>query len=472
MSNLTQKWPENKANLSVALGHGERSSPLQPKNKANWFNHCREGMAFGAIIAPMGSPASTYRAHRCSFRPDRVDPYLRLSTVTVFVRDQDSSLRFYLDQLGFCLAFNVPLPSGDRWLAVAPPDGTAMLALVAPKPDSEEYKLIGRSTQVVFLTEDVCAKFEEWRQRGVRFHHPPQTQSEGAMSTSFEDADGNSFTLLAFDEMTREVEAQRRAHVERLESERRAAQEMELARDAQAGLFPRTQPTLATLEYAGVCIQARQVGGDYYDFLDLGRERLGLVIGDISGKGTAAALLMANLQAHVHNQCATYWSRPFTPFALGQPERFLRSVNGLFYENTTNGAYATLFFAEYDDKLRRLRYANCGHLSAFLLRSDGKLERLDSTCTVLGLFKEWDCAVGERRLLPGDIFALYTDGVTESFNGAGEEFGERRLVEALRQHRERDPQALLASLVDEVRQFSPHEQHDDITLVVARCRAD
>src|SRR5438552_17369736 len=236
MSNLTQKWPENKANLSVPLGHGQRSSPLQPKNKANWFNHCREGMAFGAIIAPMGSPPSTYRAHRCSFRPDRVDPYLRLSTVTVFVRDQDSSLRFYLDQLGFCLAFNVPLPSGDRWLAVAPPDGTAMLALVAPKPDSEEYKLIGRSTQIDFLTEDVFAKFEEWRQRGVRFEHPPEMQSWGATSTSFEDVDGNSFTLLCFDEMTWEVEAQRRAHVERMESERRAAQELEIARQAQARL--------------------------------------------------------------------------------------------------------------------------------------------------------------------------------------------------------------------------------------------
>src|SRR2546422_5641891 len=115
-------------------------------------------------------------------------------------------------------------------------------------------------------------------------------------------------------------------------------------------------PPLKTLDCKGVYLQARQVGGDYYDFLDLGRERLGLVIGDVSGKGIAAALLMANLQAHLHNQRATYWSRPFTPFALGQPERFLRSVNGLFYENTTNGAYATLFFAEYDDKLRRLRY--------------------------------------------------------------------------------------------------------------------
>jgi serine phosphatase RsbU (regulator of sigma subunit) len=147
-------------------------------------------------------------------------------------------------------------------------------------------------------------------------------------------------------------------------------------------------------------------------------------------------------------------------------------VNQLFYENTTESAYATLFFAEYDDNERRLRYANCGHLSALLLRSDNTLERLDSTCTVLGLFKEWDCSIGECRLFSGDTLALYTDGIIESFNDAGEEFGELRLIEALRRHRELSSQALLASIVDDIQQFSPHQQHDDITLIVAKCRGN
>jgi serine phosphatase RsbU (regulator of sigma subunit) len=150
-------------------------------------------------------------------------------------------------------------------------------------------------------------------------------------------------------------------------------------------------------------------------FLNLGRERLGLAIGDISGKGIAAALMMANLQANLRSQCA---------IALDQPQVVLRSVNQLFYENTTDSAYATLFFAEYDDKAQRLRYANCGHLSALLLRSDNTLERLDSTCTVLGLFKEWQCSIAESRLFFGDTLVLYTDGITESFDDAGEEFGE------------------------------------------------
>ena len=155
---------------------------------------------------------------------------------------------------------------------------------------------------------------------------------------------------------------------------------------------------------------------------------------------------------------------------MTQPQRFLRSVNQLFYENTTDGAYATLFFAEYGDEERRLRYMNCGHLSGLLLRCDDSLERLDSTCTVVGLFKEWDCPIVKRRLLSGDTLALYTDGITESGNDAGEEFGEHRLVEASRRHRGMASRPLLKAIVDEVRQFSPHEQHDDITLIVAKWR--
>jgi phosphoserine phosphatase RsbU/P len=413
---------------------------------------------------------SVHKAHRCSFQPDRQDPYLRLNTVRVFVRDQDRSLHFYLDQLGFSVAFDTRLPSGDRWLAVTPPDGTAMLELVAPPPGSEEYKLIGRSTDIVFLTDNMLAKFEEWRQRRVHFHHPPEARSGDAMSATFEDVDGNSFTLLALDEMTREVEEHRRAHAEKAESDRRAAHELEIAKRAQAGLFPQILPPVRTLDYAGTCFQARHIGGDYYDFLDLGRERLGLVIGDISGKGTAAALLMANLQAHLRNLSSTYWNRPFTPFAFDQPERLLRTLNRLFCENTSDSNFATLFFAEYDDNTGQLRYANCGHPSALLLENDGHLQRIDSTCMVVGLSPAWDCAVGEHHLSPGDTMVLYTDGVTESFNDAGEEFGEQRLIEALRQRRGLSPQALATSVLEEVRQFSPHVQHDDMTLVVARCR--
>ena len=411
----------------------------------------------------MSSSPSQDWLDRYSFRLDRQDPYLRILCVNIFVRDQDRSLRFYVDQLGFGLVVDESYEHGVRWLAVAPPDGHTVIALVTPKRNSEEYKLIGRSRHAVFVTEDVMAKFDEWRKRGVRFHHPPQTTLWGGIFTRFDDLDGNTFTLVGRDDFVREIESQRRATAEKLEAERRIAQELDIAKQVQARLFPQTLPPLKTLEYAGICIQARDVGGDYYDFLELGQERLGLVIGDTSGKGIGAALLMANLQANLRSQSA---------IALDQPERFLRSVNQLFYENTTDSAYATLFFAEYDDKARRLRYANCGHYPPLVLRTDGSLERLDSTSTVLGLFTEWNCLTKESELFPGDIMALYTDGITESFNEAGEEFGEQHLIKALRQHRELSPRLMLAAILEEVRQFSPHEQHDDITLIIAKCRTN
>ena len=394
-------------------------------------------------------------------RPGREEPYLCIQDIIIFVRDLDLSLRFYVDQLGFELIADRRLPSGERWIEVAPPDGSANLTLVAPKPDRPEYKLIGGNRWILFMTEDVHAKYKEWSERGVHFLSAPENPAWGGTFTRFEDPDGNLFGLEGFDEVRQSLELRRQAHAEKLESERRAVQELEIARQVQARLFPQIQPELKTVEYAGICLQARQVGGDYFDFLNLGPQRLGLIIGDVSGKGIAAALLMANLQASLRSQSA---------LAFDQPEALLRSVNRLFHDNTGDSAYASLLFAEYDDATRRLRYANCGHLSGLLLRGDGSLEQLESTSTLLGLFKEWDCSMREQELSPGDVLALYTDGITEAGNERGEEFGEHSLIEALRQHRELSCQGLLTAIVDAVRRFSSQEQHDDITAIVAKFR--
>jgi serine phosphatase RsbU (regulator of sigma subunit)/catechol 2,3-dioxygenase-like lactoylglutathione lyase family enzyme len=428
------------------------------------------------------------RIDGAAVRLDRQNPYLRLQSVTIYVRDLEQSLKFYLEQLGFQLIFDARVQPNLRWVTVAPPDGTANLTLVAPEPGSEQCKLIGQPTHVTFVTEDVLVKFREWSKRGVRFQFTPRLkrlQYEvhartapsadssapgadhspiwGGVFTRFRDLDGNSFSLVSFDEVTQAVEAQRRAIAERLEFDRRAVQELEIAKQVQARLFPQSQPPLKSLEYAGLCIQARKVGGDYYDFLNLGQERLGLVIGDISGKGIAAALLMANLQANLRSQCA---------IALDHPQRLLRSVNQLFCDNTPDGAFATLFFAEYDDSASRLRYANCGHLPALLLHSDQTVERLEATATVLGIFKDWDCEIGEHLLRPGDTLALYTDGITESYNSEDEQFGEQRLIETLQRHRGASCESALACIVEEVQLFSPHEQHDDITLILAHYRGN
>jgi len=401
-------------------------------------------------------------ANRTVLRPDREQPYLCIQDIVVFVRDLEVSKRFYLEQLGFELITEQSLPTGVRWIEVAPRDGSANLALVEPKPDRPEYKLIGGYRWVLFMTEDVQATYKEWSERGVRFSFPPETPGWGGTYTRFEDPDGNSFGLEGFDEVRRSLEQRRQEHAEKLEAERRAAQELEIAKQVQARLFPQIRPELKTVDYAGICLQARQVGGDYFDFLNLGPQRLGLIIGDVSGKGIAAALLMAHLQATLRSQSV---------LAFDQPEVLLRSVNRLFFDNTGDSAYASLMFAEYDDATRRLRYVNCGHLSGLLLRGNGAIEQLEPTSTLLGLFNEWDCSIREQEVAPGDVLALYTDGVTEARNERGEEFGEHSLLESLQRHRDLNCQALLSAIVDGVRRFSPLEQHDDITAIVAKFRA-
>jgi phosphoserine phosphatase RsbU/P len=412
-------------------------------------------------------------------------PHLSIQCVNIFVRNHDRSIRFFVDQLDFHLAYDAKLQSGDRLVAVAPPDGSTVLALVVPKPNTPEVKLIGRSTHVILITEDVLAKFQEWSKRGVRFHSTPrlkrlkydfekgagsqqadspilgaETTVWGSVVARFRDVDGNTFTLVSFDEVTHALEAQRRAAAAKLELEHRAAQELEIANEVQCRFFPQIRPPIPALDYAGHCFPARAVGGDYYDFLDLGPDRFGLVIGDVSGKGIAAALLMANLQANLRSQCA---------ISLDHPQRLLCAVNQLFSQNTPDGSFATLLFADYHVSTGLLRYVNCGHLPALILRRDDSIDRLDPTATVLGIFKKWDCEIGERTLCPGDTLALYTDGITEAFNESRDEFGEARLIESLCRHRAKPSQSLLDSIVADVRQFAPHEQHDDLTLIIAKC---
>ena len=170
---------------------------------------------------------------------------------------------------------------------------------------------------------------------------------------------------------------------------------------------------------------------------------------------------MANLQANLRSQYSA---------ALAHPELFLCSVNRLFYENTVDSAYASLFFAEYDDVSRRLRYANCGHLSGLILHPDNTVQRLDSTGTVLGLFPDWNCSTAEYDMSDGDLLVLYTDGITEATDSSGQEFGESQLIDRLSRHRDLPCQAALQEITQEVRSLNPDNQQDDITLILAKCR--
>jgi len=247
------------------------------------------------------------------------------------------------------------------------------------------------------------------------------------------------------------------------DSERRRQSELDIAATVQQKLFPRVARRLLTIDYAGQCVAARGVGGDYYDFLDLesepGGSSLGFVLADVSGKGMPAALLMANLQACFRTQAAA---------GVRRPAELLESVHRHFYSSTASDRFATLFFGSYDDHTRRMRYANCGHCAPLLLRAGGALTKLEPTATMLGAFEEWDCAEDEVRLDPGDTLLLYSDGVTEASNAAGEDFGEDRLTRMLRETAVRAAGEVTREIVNAISTFSGTSLSDDITVVAIR----
>ncbi len=247
----------------------------------------------------------------------------------------------------------------------------------------------------------------------------------------------------------------------RRQSKRREKSELELARHVQQKLFPRNLPRLETADFAGQCLPARVVSGDYFDFLDLGGGIIGLVLADVSGKGMAAALLMANLQALFRSQ---------TGMALTSLSALLCSVNGLFYQSTPIEHYATLFFGQYDDHTRRLRYVNCGHVSPVLLRAGRRTEQLAPTATVLGLFSGWDCEEKTVEINPGDMLVAYSDGVTDAGIDTEQEFGGDRLIALLEAARDDSPQRCVERVIDAVQQYGAGNQTDDVTVLAIRGR--
>ncbi len=254
------------------------------------------------------------------------------------------------------------------------------------------------------------------------------------------------------------VERQAREGALRRRAESRARSEIEIARNVQQRLFPPPSRHLASTDYAGRCAPAREVGGEYYDFFDLAPGVLGFVLADVSGKGIAAALLMANLQGCFRSHAA---------IALDSPRSLLCAVNRLFYDSTPPEQFATLFFGQYDERTRRLRYVNCGHPAPVVIAGPSGIERLGTTATVLGAFRAWDCEERAVQLSPGDTLVAFSDGVTEAGIETDQEFGEERLLEVLCRHRHSPVDGLITELIGAA-QASDSVQSDDITVIALR----
>ena len=240
----------------------------------------------------------------------------------------------------------------------------------------------------------------------------------------------------------------------------RLEQEIEIAREVQEQLFPRSIPSLPGVQLAAICRPARTVSGDYYDFIRLGPNCVAIALADISGKGIFAALLMASVQAALRSMtvadgnCGT--------------AGLVTQLNNHLFRNTSDDRYATFFYAVYDVSSGILTYTNAGHLAPFFV-TDGRVQRLDQGGTVVGLFEDAPYTQGTLKVAPGSVLVAFSDGLTEPENVYGEEFGMERVRDEILRQDNTPPQRLAENLIAAAEQWAgTPEQADDITVIVAR----
>lgn len=282
------------------------------------------------------------------------------------------------------------------------------------------------------------------------------------------------------------------ASIEKLIQEQKEKQRMEnelaIAQEVQSQLFPRQVSEIESLEVHGFCRPARTVSGDYYDFLTASSHKMILAVGDISGKGISAALLMATIHSAVRAYSVESLPQIREPIAVGavagagrvmaswpegidvSPSALLSLLNHQLYESTPPEKYATLFLGIYDGRLRRMTYSNGGHLPPIVISENGSLSRLEAGGTVVGLFDNMCYDEASIDMNPGDIVIAYSDGVTEPENDFGE-FGEHRLIELVQRNRNQTLAQITQIVTHAVDDWiGDKEQPDDVTLVLARAR--
>jgi sigma-B regulation protein RsbU (phosphoserine phosphatase) len=242
------------------------------------------------------------------------------------------------------------------------------------------------------------------------------------------------------------------------------ARDIEIARDVQQRLLPQEFPPIQGLDYAGTCRAALGVGGDYYDFIPLSKTQLGVAIGDVSGKGIPAALLMASLRAYLRGAQTIHHQADLT--------EVMRNLNTLVYESSAANRYATFFYGELDVPSRVLTYVNAGHNPPMLFRrtaNGADVARLDTGGPVIGLIEDCVYQQGSVALTEGDVLVAYTDGISEAMNAVNEEWGEDRMMAAVGPQRAASAATLIDVLMNAADAFvAGAPQHDDMTLLVVR----
>jgi sigma-B regulation protein RsbU (phosphoserine phosphatase) len=297
----------------------------------------------------------------------------------------------------------------------------------------------------------------------------------------------------AFNDMSANIEVLLEERVERERLER----EVEIAAEVQAQLFPRRVPELRTAEISAECRAARGVAGDYYDYIEVAPGLVALALGDVSGKGVSASLVMSNLQASLRAQTTITAERMKTAERAmaasaeaggggdggsqllthvvaaaeidGAVARKMKNINHQICQSTESNRFATLFLALYEDRTRRLRYTNAGHNAPVLVRTDGTVERLTTGGMMVGAFEWAEYEEAAVTLMPDDLLLIFSDGICEAENEAAEEYGEEKLAQFAVAHRDLSADELRQAIFDEIDAWSgTRERGDDQTLVIMK----
>lgn len=251
----------------------------------------------------------------------------------------------------------------------------------------------------------------------------------------------------------------------RLYQEEKKLQQMEedlkTAKNIQLSLLPKENPSLPDIDIAGFTLPAREVGGDYYDFINIDQDRLGIVIADVSGKGMPAALLMANLQATLRGQALTNHA----------PGECITKSNSLLCRSVEKGKFVTLFYGILNIKEKSFTYTNAGHCYPLIFNPKGEIKKLEKGGLILGMLDNYPYQEEKIILEPGELILLFTDGITEAFNQKNEQFEEERLIKVVQENFHMDAKGISQQILNNVIAFQQDvPQSDDLTLVVVKIK--
>ena len=271
--------------------------------------------------------------------------------------------------------------------------------------------------------------------------------------------DKNSVELLSAFATQAAISIERTRLHEKIIAAQKIENQLSITREIQRSFLPDSDPVIDGYDIAGKNIPSEQVGGDYYDFIRIVGSQLGVAVGDVSGKGIPAAIIMASFRSSLIAEIRNNYSI----------SEICSKVNSLLYESIGSGNFVTAVYGVLDSEKHIFTYANCGHNQPILLNQDGRIERLKEGGQILGISPKVEYRQGQVDLKPGEIIVFYTDGVTEVFDGKGREFGEAKLIAALKEHRQKRAADMLKNIVDSVREYAAAEHiFDDLTMVILK----